>query len=717
MDNYVNYLQHVINVPADIYRHFAYDIPIDEKQKSKQTEDIQRIALAVLPLISLYRPIAQTLSISLSGVRVVTNTSQMISSFCDDKWKFSLSLMQVTLSVAALAETVFHYKFCILLTNLADVLQNTAELGKDIKDGKNEKVIKDLLQLAASLAYTATLFYGSLEIVLASYLIQVLLNACLVHEDIQAEHFIEATARIAMGLVRGYQANQTYQSIQKRNALLNSPIFKQIFERINKAKDVHHLLSHHLAGNLSETIDQDNVQLEGIDGQTYDAGSLYHGYGKGLVKGMNVALRVTKEKGQEFIELDFKISHVHRQRLERVIDQISNTSEDQIEELLSFTNSQAKAIVVDKTIDESNFWFFKDLFAEHAIQIHGLGSVAVGATKENVGSFNHVVVRMDKSKNLFDLYELLSLLDLEDALLASSAEDIIRLKLGHLYHTLFPREAYRLERDELYYKLSASQLKQEMIARTPKAKAVFDSYLDKMELVDILPGRKRYTIPGLAEEEYAFGGRTLVSTLMTSWMDEEENTLERVASILKMGMLSLDTRKQIGMGYKGLNGDFSDIEGGSDGVFTQFIPKTMVDENMPVDELMYSWFGGNIVFLIDLKALETGTYQYHDDAFGTREPDDDFSWWGMPSYSNRDSILEFTTEENREFNSDNEVIIKERLAPEMIKGIIVAEEEIKRKLIEYLTQQGLVLERKIFGIEIDRFIHVTDHFSEELISG
>jgi len=719
--NYVNYIQHVINTPSQIYRHYAYDIPLDEKGQ-EHLEKIKRIAISVLPLVSLYRPIGQTLSISMSGIRVVLNTSQMLTSFEEDTSKFCVSMMQVTLGVAALAGTVFHYKFCILLTNLADILQNLYELGKDIKDKKTENIPKDILRLASSISFMATLYYGSLEIVLVSYLVQVLLNAYLSYDDMQNGRIIEMTAKIAMGIARGYQANQTYQSIQRKNALLNNPIFKQIFERIKKAKDTHHLLSHHLAGNLEETVNQDDVELEGIEGEKYSAGAHYHGLGKGLVKGMNVALRTTREQGQDIIELDFKISHVHRDRLEKVITQMKNTPESELEEFLSLTNSQANSIVVDSdSIDEDDFWFFaEELFAEHRILIGGLGSIIVGASKQNVGSFTHVLVRMDHGKNLFDLYELLSLLDLEDALIASSLEDIRRLKLGHLYHTLFPRQALDLERNEEYFELSTDELQQEMIARAPAAKGMFARFLDKMELVDILPGRKRYMIPGLAEDVYGLGGRTLVTTLITDWWEDVDDAKKRIASILKLGLLSLETRRQMGMTkYNGLNGDFSDIEGGSDGIFTQMIPKSSIEENMRVDELMYSWFGEEIVFLIDLKAIETGTYQYHDDAFGTRGTAFDDSWWwdDESMYSTRDSILEFTREEERFFNGDNEVVIKERIAPEMIRGIIVSDEAIKQSLITYLGQQEVVVDGKIFGRDVDKFIHVTDRFSEELVSG
>jgi len=717
MSNYINYLKHVINAPKDIYRHFAYDIILDDENKDTVNEKIKHVAINILPLVSLYRPLGQTLSISMSAVRIVFNTSQMFSSIGEDKTSFCLSVMQVTLSVAALAGTVFHYKFCILLTNLADVLQNTAELGSDIKEWKTENLAKDILHLASSISYMATFYYGDLEIILLSYLIQIILNAYLANQDIKNKDYISFASKIAMGLVRGFQAIQTYKSIKRRNDLLNNDFLREIFSKIKLSKETFHLLNHQLGGELENTIENDNVEFEGIDGEKYSAGSHYHGFGKGLVKGMNVALKITRVQGQTLIELDFKISHVHRDRLEKLIEQMKNIPEKNLQELFSFTNSKAKSVILDTDLfDDDDFWFFKDLFSEHRIFVEGLGSIIIGTNRDNIGSYDHVIVRIDHKKNLFDLYELLSFFNLEEALMESVSDDITRLKLGHLYHTLFPRESYILERDEKYFNLQVNQLKQEMIARAPKSKEMFDRYLDNMELVDIIPGRKRYAIPDLGREVYDLGGRALVSTLMTSWCDDDEkSSIQRVGSILKMGFLSYETKKQFGISnYKGLNNVLSEIIGGSDGVFTQLITKSVIENNMSINDLMYSWFGEEIVFLIDLEAIETGTYQYHDDYFGNRMPNDDF-WWDTP-YSKRDSIFEFTQKEERDFNENNEVIIKERIAPEMIKGIVVAEERIKKQIIEYLIQQDIISNGKIFGIEINKFIHVSDHFSKELVS-
>lgn len=737
MRNYINYLQHQLQVPAETWFNlsnvFAYKekkpVKNDDKtalkkdeQEETSSDKAKRIAISFLPLVSLYQPIGQTLSIGLTSVRLISNSSEMLVVDKKDNRAFYSSMFQVALSTAALAGTVFHYKFCLLFTNFADVGQSCVDLGKSIKEKDKEKIIQELLHLAAATSFTATLLSGSLETVFASYLVQVVLNAYLAGIDIKEGRLIEASGKLAMGTVRGYQAQQVYLSIQRRNLLLKGDLFKKLFENIKKSRETYQLLSHRLAGNLEGTIQEDEVILEDINGTKYNTGSHYHGYGKGLVKGMNVDVQIKNIKGKEIIELDFKMSHVHRERLETLITQMKEASEPQLKEFLSLTNSQAKSVYIDNAgedFDPDMFWFGADrLKSEHLIEIVGLGSLAVGSNQSHIGSYNHLFVRMEADKTLFDMYELLALFDLEDALLSSAEDDIERLKLGHLYHTLFPKEAYSLERDPFYFEASLEELKMEMIRRAPEAEKAFALYLDKMQLQDILPGRQRYAIQGLGKDVRALGGRTLVSTLMATDNESKESLLQRVGSILKMGMFSLESRQKMGMAEKGLNGSFSDFVGGSDSVFTQMISDSVCEEKMPIDELEYIWFADEpILVLIDLEqAVETGTYQYHDDNFGIRQGGtDSFWWWDEPPYPNREGILEFAKNENENFSWSNEVMVKERILPQMIKGLVVQNEYLKQEIINYLIKKDMIHDGKILQMEVDQFIRVADHFSEELV--
>ena len=135
---------------------------------------------------------------------------------------------------------------------------------------------------------------------------------------------------------------------------------------------------------------------------------------------------------------------------------------------------------------------------------------------------------------------------------------------------------------------------------------------------------------------------------------------------------------------------------------------------MDFNELHYH---SKVRLLISLKALETGTYQYHTDNWGSRVYDDNLPWWWIgEEYRSRESILEFIRAEQNslQLNSGNEVMLKERVAPSFFTGLVVANEQTKRSLIDYLASVGLISEGRILNVDVERFIQVGSHASEEL---
>jgi hypothetical protein len=119
-------------------------------------------------------------------------------------------------------------------------------------------------------------------------------------------------------------------------------------------------------------------------------------------------------------------------------------------------------------------------------------------------------------------------------------------------------------------------------------------------------------------------------------------------------------------------------------------------------------YESKIRLLIDLKALELGTYQYHEDSLGNRMVDSSKEFWFLENYSNRDGILEFIRKEvdTPWWNVGNEVMFKERLDPSYISRLIVHDESTKINLLAYLREHDLDLR--------DDFIRIENHVSEEL---
>ena len=363
------------------------------------------------------------------------------------------------------------------------------------------------------------------------------------------------------------------------------------------------------------------------------------------------------------------------------------------------------------------------------------------------------------------MHELLSFFDLEDALKASSADDIERMKMGHLFRIYAPKQATLLERQDHFFTLPTGALKSEIIAQAPEMQEIFNRHLSHMELREILPGKMRFAVQGLSDEIHELGGEALIHAITS------KRPIEDTVSVLKMGLMSSDMRYAHGDNHSGMS-SLADFEtGGADSVFTQFLTRKNFEDKMSLYELYY----GSVRLLISRKALETGSYQYHSDEFGSRDyqrgednvPEMSFfemilsllarirhplfvrkeravgaedknreqvhqimiqwltdlwaEYWRSTSYLSRPSIHDFTKQEQaRGFHYGNEVMLKDRVDPSMIQGIIVSDDRTRDNLISRLRETGLIQKDQagretIFGNQLDRFIWNTNELNPEIL--
>ena len=259
----------------------------------------------------------------------------------------------------------------------------------------------------------------------------------------QKGHYIEAGAKILLAAVKGRQVLQYKQLIDRRNVLSSLKRYADLFAKAAKGRDVRYLVEHKLS-HLDGEVDAHKVTLSNPD-HDYDFGSHFHGYGEGIVKGGNLAFRTVVIDGKEMTELEFKVNHVARERLGRVIEELGYLRGKEVGEVLSLAGSHATHLSIEKEGSLSGFFTEGGKDPVHKVTLEGLGSVSIGASSAWYGTwecnvpnlYDKVVVRMESGKTIFDLHELMAFLDLETVLSPFSQEDIDRLKLGHLFHTFF----------------------------------------------------------------------------------------------------------------------------------------------------------------------------------------------------------------------------------------------------------------------------------------
>jgi hypothetical protein len=705
--NYVDYIRHALYTPDTYHRRFDFDLPpIGETAK--------RIALASLPFIGLYRPAGVVLSIGMGGARTFTHLQNSILAEGRAEWKLcALEAGKAALSALSLAVAVFHSASALFITTGFDGMQGLAVAVQSLKEGEYSKAGEEALQAAASAAYLTFMATGALEAMLLFALIQAAVSLYQAGREMKEGRYIEGVAKLGMAVIRLGQARGYAQQIQRRNALLEMQRIRAVFLRVLRGREAGHLVRHPLSSLKSRIEAKEVVLLDG-KGEEVHFGSHFHGNGGTLVKGENLIFRTKVIDGKEVTELDFKVNHAFRAHLDEVIQDLKNVRSKEMAEVLALSGSHAKGITVSKgsfSSGASNSFF--DPGAAHQIQVQGLGSILIGADQETPNLYDRVVVRLDADQTLFELHEMLSLVDLDRAIQLSTQDDLERLKMGHLFRTFFPREATPFERTEEFFSLSTEQLKAKMVEKSPEMKQIFETYYPKMQEEHLFDGRVRYRIAGLSEEAYAQGARALTAAVTGAYKDEE--LFSRVASMLRMGMIATEVRDANEMGKQGLGGGIDYMSGGADSVYTQLLTEKNCQEQMDLNSLYYY---SKVRLLIGLEALETGTYQYHTDALGNRiyEEGRPF-WWFDSSYAERDGILEFIQKEQAMpgVRGDHEVMLKERVAPSFFKGLIVPDEKTKADLIAYLRKSDLLQGDEILNTPVDRFIRVGTNVTEELI--
>lgn len=700
-------LNHRIIEPSYYHRQFKNDLPRPSPTGEHSWQEIaKRCALIAIPFLSLYRPFGMAISLSMGATRCVTSIyNAWQSGQRTDLLQCGAALFQTTIAVLSIAATIFSFPIGLILISAVDTLTSAATFIQCLASGQWEEGLEELLQTTIGCLYCASMLSGHLEIVLVIALVQAFVSIYQARREFTAERYPEAIAKILMSMVRIGQSKTVFDQIQRRDLLFSIEKNRRLNERANQGKrNVGHLSENPLQ-NLTLKVKDNEVVLTDADGNPYSFGSHFHSHGKALVKGANLNFRQVTVNGEKKIELDFKVNHLFRTQIQQTIDEMNTLNPSEIQEILRISHSHAS----DIRITNGSFPVGNKLIGSSTeIHLEGLGKITLGASALYPNLHDRVIVQLDEGKSLYAWHETLAFLDLNTALCTSTQEDLARLKIGQLFRTVHPREAMQLERSAPFFDLPIDQLKEQIVHQAPDMKEIFERDLDRMEQREILPGRVRYAIPGLSEQSRQLGARSLTGTITGAYT--QDTLFNRVGSMLKMGMLSSETRYSNRIQAHGLSPSADFYTGGADSVYTQMIMAEQCDRQIPFDRFYYD---SPVRLLISLDALETGTYQYYGDSFGTRRPE-----WG---YSDRPSITEFITNYAQEADGGHEICFKERIPPEYIQGIVVKNSQTRDNLLNYLRQKQIV-QTDSRGIETilnrpaDQFIRVSTHVSNALVS-
>lgn len=714
MNKFSSYISHITYDSGFYLRNFEHDF--SKLCQGPILETTKRTALIALPFIALYKPAGGVISAAAGGARVVTCLSQTIASIHDKQALAAAGqLVHTAVAVSAFASSLLNFQLGLLISTVSDAGCSLHAATLSLQQGDYEKALQEILQSASAMLHLAIMFSGSMELALASLLLQGAIALYQSAGELKQGRYPEFAAKFVMGIVKFHQANIQLKAIERRNSFLVLEKYVKLMQQVKKGREAGHLVDSPLQQNASESgKNLSDVVLVDAEGKEYNFGQFLSNYGKGLVKGMNLQFRTALVDGKNVHELDFKVNHVFRAKMQTLVEGLNTFDQEELSEFLRLTQSHAKGIKIEKVDFTISSETHKSVGQAYKVSLVGLGHILVGADTDVTTMYNKVRVVIEEDKSLYELHEMLSFLNLDEALHQSNSQEIERLKIGQLYRLFFPGDATLFERTDDFFTLSLQELKDVMILKNPAMQNILEQLLPTMQTEEILPGRLRYTLPALANRARELGARSLISTITGGW-GSAKDSINRLVSMMKMGMLSSEMRYRNGINAGGLSpiADFS--TGGADSVFTQLLTQDNFDKKMGVDRLGYF---GSIRILISLDALNQGTYQYHSDSFGDRTLNEN-SYYS--NYLKRPNLFDFVSGEQRQWHSGNEVMIKDRLDPKYITGVVVASDSMRTQLIDAFRKSGMVSFNAegietVLGKPLTRFIHVSTELKADMVS-
>ncbi|MGH2611820.1 MAG: hypothetical protein ACRDFB_02080, partial [Rhabdochlamydiaceae bacterium] len=571
-----------------------------------------------------------------------------------------------------------------------------------------------LLQMTQRALYLSSLYYGTPAWIVVSLLSQASSELMQAYKESSKEsHQPEVVASIILALIRLYKAS----SYLPKDFILNQlQRFKQLPAPSQEGKIHTHLQGfeqsptssqlqaplHELSGDLEAKIDARRFTMVDTKGKVYDFGSYFHGYGKYLVKGANLNFKKIEEINEDKrTELSFRLNHIYHDRLRTIIKALDKLKPDERSEIADCSiNRNATYLVGQQPID---------LDSAYEVNIPALSGTLMIGKKEYYNAKDHVKISLGGRASLEGFHRFLSIFGLEDALQRSSDEDLERLKVGVLFRTFFPTEAYPMEQhDESHYTLPVVQLKQKIIDAVPEAKDIFSN--NSVQKSELFPGYVRYGVP-VDKKVYDLGARALTTALISEQEAAEDLELQPTASdsslnvladILKNGLLSQEMRNTVGIGVNGLNSEESYEEGGARSIYTQMVKHIDITQHTKIGSFLYTPRTPFRLY-ISLKALNLGSYQYPLNSFGTKDEED---------YAERSNIFEFVQSTCSD-EKEHEIMLPDRVLPQHIMGVSVRNEQVKQETITHLKNLNLIKEEKINGVAVDDFIHTDNCITEK----
>lgn len=464
--------------------------------------------------------------------------------------------------------------------------------------------------------------------------------------------------------------------------------------------------------------DLDNAIKAGSASQLNPAlGAHFSSLDTGILKGGHLRAFNRDIEGKQMTEMQFKVSKPARRALQQNLLSIQTN-------LADFQNALPSELKGKVRITQVNDCFLgKDKHGKYnttdgytpggakalQIEFEGVGVVVIGNSPDYSCLYNSIKVLVNSGQKegvaAAQMHQMLTMLGIGPILNEQRDEDDRRLLAAQIFRTYYPKEAVKMERTKEFYELPVDVLIQKIETQVPQMVNIFKKYRDTPGLAvksEIYKGRTTWALTDISTQMRAKNAYGLMAGV--GYNTTNKDAAETCAIILKGGGLSSEERFHSGLFAKGASSETDLGTGGGDQVFTRLINQNTINTNVNSFSLAYSY---QYMILYDLDAVNNGAYGFNSDYFGCKNPDD----YRYNNYTDRSSLIDFAGSAS---SSSNEVMVKNSVAPQHIRGFVCRTQSDKDVLVAELTKQGQIVGGMIKGKPVDEFIHVATKFKSTM---
>ena len=167
-----------------------------------------RVARVALPYITLYPPLSKPISILLGAIRSIHSLADVVVAFkAGDSRAISHAVLESAIAVISVAGSIFAHPVGMIITTGHDITIAIAKLISAIQQGNHSAMTEALVQILNNSVYLALLCTGSIELLIASTVLQAAHAAYQSRIQFKEGMYLEAVGNLGMALVRGAQTS------------------------------------------------------------------------------------------------------------------------------------------------------------------------------------------------------------------------------------------------------------------------------------------------------------------------------------------------------------------------------------------------------------------------------------------------------------------------------------------------------------------------------